>query len=224
MRLFRSSILTTIAGLTLAASPALAHEAPPLPPAAGADYADHADGPPPGMHRDMRRDMPPQPGEQRMGYSPEQRHDWIMECTHRLGDGGPRGERGRRDEELDRAHDQCEDYLSRYEASQSGGYYAQSQNWSYAGAAVQSAVEPGCVSGCAYPAAPPGMMWVPVILSGGQNCCCKPKPKMRTIVTEEEVPEKVVTYQAPPKIVRTKYVKTVQVKSTKPIKSIKSIK
>jgi hypothetical protein len=223
MRLVRSSILTAAAGLALAAGPALAHEAPPLPPVAGADYLAHGDGPPPmpvhgEMHRDMRPDMPPRPGEPRMGYGPEQRADWIDECTHRLGDSGAHDDRYHRDEALDRAHDQCVDYLSRYEASQGGGYsYAQ-----YGAGYAQAAIVPGCAAaGCAYPAAPPGMMWVPVVLTGGQNCCCKPKPKVRTIVTEEEVPEKIVTYEAPPKVVRTKYTKTVPVKTTKPIKSIK---
>lgn len=228
MRLFRSSILTAVAGLALAAGPALAHQAP-LPPAAGADYAAHSEAPPPmPMHPDMRPDMPPQPGQPRMGYSAEEREGWLGECTHRLSDGGPRDERGRdergyderarRDDDIGRARAQCESYLARYEASQSGASYT----WSYGAGYAQPAGAPNCgAAGCAYPAAPPGMMWVPVILSGGQNCCCQQKPKVRTIVTEEEVPERVVTYRAPPKIVRTKYTKTVPVQSIKPIKSTK---
>lgn len=240
MRLFRSSILTAVAGFALAARPALAHQAP-LPPVAGADYAAHSEAPPPmPPHSDMRPDMPPQPGQPRMGYSREERDGWLAECAHRLSDSGPRDERtrdewgreermrderARRDDDIGRARAQCESYLGRYEASQGGGSYAQYQTWSYGPGAAAPVAAPSCgPAGCSYPAAPPGMMWVPVILSGGQNCCCQQKPKVRTIVTEEEVPEKVVTYETPPKIVHTKYTRTVPVKSVKPIKSIKSTK
>lgn len=62
-------------------------------------------GPPPGPRwggrPDMRPALPPQPNgpmghmgpgmRAHMGYSPEQREDWLKECRHRLGDNGVGG-------------------------------------------------------------------------------------------------------------------------------------
>lgn len=246
MRAFRPLSIAAISALGLAAGPALAQQAAALPPlagaaAAGADYAgastqlahndDHGDrhwnegpgwdGPPPPPASD---DGPPRwhgrhdgddghgPGP-RMGYSPEQRDGWLEECADRLG--GEHGHDGR-------ARHDCEVYLHDYEARYDGGHYGghYGGQWAY-GPGDARPVGPGCSSVCGYPMAAGPVMWVPVVLPA-QNCCCRPKHKVRTIVTYETVPEKVVTYErVPTKVVRTKYTKTVPVRTTKPIKSIK---
>ena len=237
----RPSFLIAIAGLAVVAAPAMAQQAPALPPVAGADYASQSDeggaqdagwrdhdagesgwhhapawgdgpppppaepgpgpgwhdGPPPPMHPGMRPGFPPQPGEPRMGYNREERAGWLDECTRRMG-----GERAERDRDANRARGECEAYLERYEASYRGGGYG--QNWYYGGGYAQPA--------------PAGMMWVPIVMPA-QNCCCRDKPKVRTIVTEEEVPQEVVTYvRVPTKVIRTKYTKYTK---TVPVKNIK---
>lgn len=247
MHLVRPSFLIAIAGLAAAATPAIAQQAPALPPVAGADYAqpkgdsprdanwsqgsandqgwhdapawgdgpppppaEHGpgpawhDGPPPGAGG--RPDFPPQPGEARMGYSREERAGWLDECTHRMG--GEHAEHAEHDRDPHRGRMECEAYLERYEASyRGGGGYA--QTWSYGG---------GYGGGYTPGAAPAGMMWVPIMMPA-QNCCCAQKPKVRTIVTEEEVPQEVVTYErVPTKVVHTKYTKYTK---TVPVKDIK---
>lgn len=144
-----------------------------------------------------------------MGYSPEQRDGWLDECAYRLG--------GEHEHDGRALHD-CEAYLRDYEASYDGGHYGARGAF---GPGDARPVGPGCSSACGYPMAAGPVMWVPVVLPA-QNCCCRPKHHVRTIVTYETVPEKVVTYErVPAKVVRTKHTKTVPVKTTKPIKSIK---
>jgi len=230
MRAFHSFL--SVAALALAASPALAQDdAPPLPAPAAQSAPRLAYS-----------------QEQRDGWLRECRHrlsdngvggaviggviggvagNRIAGKGHRTagtivgaGVGAVAGAAIDQGEDAERVRAECENYLERYEATgSSAGYYGQAQ-YGYAGAGYTYAAAQGCTSGCgSYPPAPAGMMWVPVP-SSGQGCCCQQKPKTRTIVTEEDVPEAIE--QAPPRVIRTKYTKVEAVPAKpRPIKSIK---
>lgn len=174
------------------------------------------------------------------GYSVEERENWLAECRDRVrGDdngvggaviggviGGIAGNRiaGRgnrvvgtvvgagvgavagaaidRAEDRGRTADFCEDYLDRYEASfaGAGGGYA------YGGYG-----HPGAYAPQGYPYYAGRVMWVPVKISGGCNCDCKPKERVVEEWIEQPapparrvIPDKRIKLQP----TKTKYVKT----------------
>jgi uncharacterized protein YcfJ len=233
MRAFQPFL--TVAVFALSASPALAQDDAPLPP-----LPAQAAQPAPRLAYSQ---------EEREGWLRECRHrlgdngvggaviggvvggvagNRIAGRGHRVagtivgaGVGAVAGAAIDQGEDSARVREECESYLSRYEAGSGGGYYYGGQSqYAYTGAGYTYATAQGCTSGCgSYPVAPAGMMWVPVPTSG-QGCCCQQKPKTRTIVTEEEVPETIE--QAPPRVIRTKYTKVEAVPARpRPIKSIK---
>jgi hypothetical protein len=175
------------------------------------------------MRPGMRPPLPPQPGQPmpQMGYTHQQREDWLNQCRHRLSDKG---------RDADHVRDRCEAYLERYETGYGGGAYGGGHYGGSFGAGYgygyRYPAGAGCHSACSYPAmampmAMP-MMWVPVMIPA-QNRHCHPKVKVHTYVTEEVIPgktRKIVTYEkVPAKVVETKYIKTKTVPAKpKPIK------
>jgi hypothetical protein len=169
------------------------------------------------------------------GYSVEEREGWLAECRDRMRGnddgvggaviggvvGGIAGNRiaGRgnrvvgtvigagvgaaagaaidRAEDRGRAADFCEDYLNRYEASfaGAGGGYA------YGGHGPHGAQD--------YPYYAGRVMWVPIRISGGCGCDCKPKERVvEEWVDEPAPPARRVIRDKRIKIQPTKYVKT----------------
>lgn len=210
-------------GLTagaLIATPAFAQEGPALPPIPDGPQASAAPV---------------------AAYSAEEREAWLAECRNRVNDNGDRvagavvggvvggiagnriAGRGNRvvgtvigagvgaaagaaiDGAVDRgeASDFCEDYLDRYEASYSAGGYS---------VGPQGAVPYGVQPGGAYYGG--RVMWVPVKISGGCGCGCKPKVREVEEWIEEPAPppaRRVI----PDKRVPIKPTKTVPLKPTK---------
>jgi hypothetical protein len=167
-------------------------------------------------------------------YSNEEREAWLAECRARVGAEGDRvagaviggvvgGVAGNRiagsgnrvvgtvvgagvgaaagaaiDGAVDRgnASDFCEDYLNRYEASYAGVGYS---------VGPQGAVPVGVQPGAAYYGG--RVMWVPVKISGGCGCGCKPKvreveewidepapPTARRVIPDKRVPIRPTKY------------------------------
>lgn len=187
--------------------PAHYEEAPALPP--------------------MPAAMPAVPSGPRVGYNGEQRDAWLAECHDRMRPrddglggaviggliGGVAGNRiaGRGNRlpgtiigagvgaiagaAIDRgedggAGDYCEDYLARYEASLGGGA---SYGYGYAGSG-----HGGHHGGQPYVSG--GVMWVPMMISGGcrKRCGCGEKEVVVEEVIEEAPPARRVIHRPAP--------------------------
>jgi hypothetical protein len=207
----------------LTATPAFAGEGPALPPIPDGPQAEA--GPV-------------------AAYSVEERQAWLAECRERVGDNGDRvagaviggviggvagnriAGRGNRvvgtvvgagvgaaagaaiDGAVDRddAADFCEDYLNRYEASyaNTGASYGAYAHGGHHGAAYGGGYYGGRV------------MWVPIKISGGCGCGCKPKVREVEEWIEEPAPpparrvirdKRIKLQPTKTKAVKTKYVK-----------------
>jgi hypothetical protein len=107
------------------------------------------------------------------------------------------------------AHDFCEDYLDRYEASYANGaaYGHGGHGYSYQGAYAQSAY--------GYPSG--RVMWVPVVINGGckPKCGCGKREVVEEYVVERPAPARRVIRDKRIRIQPTKYVKTTPTKYSK---------
>jgi hypothetical protein len=130
-----------------------------------------------------RRGLPPQPGTRQLGYSEDERNEWLAQCRRRYSD---------KPEDKGWDRDECEDYLARYEAGYGAGYYGGGHGYY------------GHGYGYGFPPAP--VMWVPVMIPG----CCKGCKKEK--IVEEWIEEEAPHVKVPTKLVpvKTKTVKSVK--------------